>query len=59
MDDCADNYDSYDVIFDKLVKNETIRNRIPRLYYENGDNGLPWGKYPPLYQPVSIVKYVS
>lgn len=58
MDKAEDNYDDYDKIMKKLVENKFIYKRIPDLYFESGDNGLPWGKYPPAYQPVGIVKEI-
>lgn len=59
MPEARDNYADYDRLLGKLVRNETIRKRIPRLYFENGDNGLPFGRYPPLYQPVGVRKIVG
>jgi ubiquinone/menaquinone biosynthesis C-methylase UbiE len=59
MEGASDNYNLYDEIFDRLVTNEFIRSRIPQLYFERGDNGLPFGKYPPLYQPVGIAKMIG
>lgn len=53
-----DNFDQYDTYLNKLMNNTFIRKRIPKLYFESGENGLPWGKYPPAYQPVGILKQI-
>lgn len=58
MEEFEDNYDQYDYLFDKLKASDLIKSRISRIYFESGDNGLPWGIYDPKYQPVGIVKKV-
>ena len=55
----SDNFADYEALFNKLLNDSTFRSRIPTFYYEGGDNGLPYGKYPPQYQPVGIRKVVG
>lgn len=59
LDDAHDNYADYEKLLGKLVANETIKRRIAPLYFEGGDNGLPYGRFPPSYQPVGVRKPVG
>jgi ubiquinone/menaquinone biosynthesis C-methylase UbiE len=36
-----------------------LQKRLSRVYFESGENGMPWGKWNPQYQPVGIVKVVE
>lgn len=56
LEDCPSNYDQYDQLFDRLKGSREIKNRVPKEYFGSGENGLPWGRYEPKYQPVGIVK---
>ena len=51
------NFSRKDELF-QLLKNEgnELHNRLAPVYFESGDNGMPWGKWDPQYQPVGIVK---
>jgi len=57
--DASSNFENYDLLFDKLRKSAIIKSRIDKSYFRSGDNGLPWGKYEPKYQPVGIARSVK
>ena len=50
------NYDQYDSLLDKLKNCVELRENLAGFYYNSGDNGMPWGKWDPQYQPVGIYK---
>ncbi len=51
------NYSQWDALFTKLKKdNNKLHERLSDLYYQSGNNGMPWGKWNPEYQPVGVVK---
>lgn len=50
------NYDRYDELFTALVNCAELRNNLASFYFRSGDNGMPWGKWAPQYQPVGICK---
>ena len=56
LENAPSNYGDYQKLFADLKASGEIRKRIARVYFESGDNGLPWGVYEPHYQPVGIVK---
>lgn len=51
-----DNYQNYETLFTKLVDNTELRNGLAKFYYQSGENGMPWGKWDPRYQPVGVCK---
>ena len=53
---CDSNFGRYGELFHRLESSQEIKKRIAKTYFQSGDNGLPWGKYEPKYQPVGIVK---
>lgn len=36
-----------------------LHRRLDPVYFKSGNNGMPWGKWDPQYQPVAIVKVKS
>jgi ubiquinone/menaquinone biosynthesis C-methylase UbiE len=50
------NYDRYDELFTALVGCEELRAGLAKFYFQSGDNGMPWGKWDPQYQPVGVCK---
>lgn len=47
-------------LYEKLKsENSELRTRLAPAYFESGDNGMPWGRWNPVYQPVGIVKIKS
>lgn len=51
-----DNYQSYDILFEKLKNCEFLKTNLAGFYSKSGDNGMPWGVWDPKYQSVGIVK---
>lgn len=54
--DCPANYDRYDELFQALCANDELRTNLAPVYFTSGDNGMPWGRWNPMYQPVGIVR---
>ncbi len=54
--DTPDNYDRYDELFEKLKNCAELRHNLAGFYAQSGDNGMPWGKWEPQYQPVGVCK---
>jgi SAM-dependent methyltransferase len=50
------NYDQYDQLFEQLRSCQELRDNLAKFYFRSGDNGMPWGKWDPQYQPVGICK---
>jgi ubiquinone/menaquinone biosynthesis C-methylase UbiE len=50
------NYDEYDHLLAELRECVELRDNLARFYFQSGDNGMPWGKWDPQYQPVGICK---
>lgn len=53
------NYDRYNEILEELRACEELRENLASFYYTSGDNGMPWGKWDPLYVPVGVCKVKS
>lgn len=53
------NYASYDELFTSLRDCAELRDNLARFYFQSGDNGMPWGKWNPQYQPVGVNKIKS
>lgn len=49
------NFADFDGRMDALRGCATLRKALARRYFRSGDNGMPWGVWNPLYQPVGIV----
>lgn len=50
------NYDEYEALMMLLRENAELRDHLASFYFKSGDNGMPWGKWDPQYQPVGIRK---
>jgi len=55
-DDTPSNYARYDALFAALKDCNELRSNLARFYSRSGDNGMPWGKWDPQYQPVGVCK---
>jgi len=53
------NYASYDELFTSLRDCAELRDNLARFYFQSGENGMPWGKWDPQYQPVGVNKIKS
>lgn len=53
---CPSNFNRHDELFESLRGCSELRDNLARFYFRSGDNGMPWGKWNPEYQPVGIVK---
>ena len=54
--DTLTNYDRHDDLFSALRDCAELRNGLASFYYQSGDNGMPWGRWDPQYQPVGVCK---
>jgi SAM-dependent methyltransferase len=52
----ADNFAEYDDLFFALRGCAELRDNLADFYKQSGDNGMPWGKWDPQYQPVGVCK---
>ena len=50
------NYDEYDLRFAEIRECAYLRDNLGRAYFNSGQNGMPWGRWDPQYQPVGVVK---
>ncbi len=50
------NFSQYDQLFDDLLRNRELKDNLASFYFNSGDNGMPWGKWNPEYQPIGICK---
>ena len=51
------NYADKERLFSELKKeNNELHKRLASFYFQSGDNGMPWGKWDPKYQPVGVLK---
>jgi hypothetical protein len=50
------NYARHDEFFDALKSCTELRDGLAAFYARSGDNGMPWGKWDPQYQPVGVCK---
>jgi hypothetical protein len=55
-DDIPTNFDQYDELLKALRANKELEEDLASFYFRSGDNGMPWGKWDPQYQPVGICK---
>lgn len=54
------NYSEKENIFNLLKQeNNELHARLAPFYFKSGDNGMPWGRWKPEYQPVGIRKIKS
>jgi SAM-dependent methyltransferase len=54
--DAPSNYARYDEFFAALRDCAELRDNLAKMYFNSGDNGMPWGKWDPQYQPVGVCK---
>jgi SAM-dependent methyltransferase len=54
--DTPSNYHCYDKLLESLRNCAELRDRLAKFYFQSGDNGMPWGKWDPQYQPVGVCK---
>jgi SAM-dependent methyltransferase len=52
----ASNYSHYDELFEQLRNCAELRDNLAKFYFRSGDNGMPWGRWDPQYQPVGVCK---
>jgi SAM-dependent methyltransferase len=50
------NYDRHDELMAMLANNDELRRGLAPRYRISGNNGMPWGRWDPTYQPVGVVK---
>jgi SAM-dependent methyltransferase len=55
-EDTPSNYARYDEQFNSLKNSAELREKLAKIYFQSGDNGMPWGKWDPQYQPVGVCK---
>lgn len=55
-EDTSSNYVRYDELFNSLQSCAELRDKLARIYFQSSDNGMPWGKWDPQYQPVGVCK---
>jgi SAM-dependent methyltransferase len=55
-EDTPSNYARHDELFNSLKNSTELREKLAKIYFQSGDNGMPWGKWDPQYQPVGVCK---
>ena len=56
-EDVPSNYDRKQELFCQLAREGCeLHKKLDPFYFQSGENGLPWGKWEPKYQPVGVVK---
>ncbi|MEW5870900.1 MAG: class I SAM-dependent methyltransferase [Chloroflexota bacterium] len=50
------NYEDYDKLFAALRDCAELRENLASFYFKSDQNGMPWGKWDPQYQPVGVYK---
>lgn len=54
--DIDSNYVQYDHLYGELRESKFLQENLVSFYFHSGENGMPWGKWDPEYQPVGIRK---
>jgi SAM-dependent methyltransferase len=54
--DTPSNYDHHDELLESLRNCAELREKLAKIYFQSGENGMPWGKWDPQYQPVAVCK---
>jgi len=54
--DVPSNYAQHDELLNSLRNNVELQDKLAKIYFQSGDNGMPWGKWDPQYQPVGVCK---
>jgi SAM-dependent methyltransferase len=52
----ASNYARYDELMAGLTSCAELRDNLADFYFWSADNGMPWGRWDPQYQPVGVVR---
>lgn len=55
-DECPSNYNRHDELFEMLRGCKELKENLAPMYFQSGNNGMPWGVWDPQYQPVGIIK---
>jgi SAM-dependent methyltransferase len=56
LPDAASNYAHHDELLAALRDCAELRDNLAAFYARSGENGMPWGKWDPQYQPVGVLK---
>ena len=56
MNDPWSNFGEYDELFQKTYDSQYLQDNLAPMFFESGDNGMPWGIWDPKYQPVGVLK---
>jgi SAM-dependent methyltransferase len=54
--DCPSNYHEYDTLMADLIACRELADNLAPFYFRSGNNGMPWGRWNPVYQSVGVVK---
>jgi 2-polyprenyl-3-methyl-5-hydroxy-6-metoxy-1,4-benzoquinol methylase len=54
--EASSNYARYDELFAALSACAELRDGLAKFYFRSANNGMPWGKWEPQYQPVGVCK---
>ncbi len=54
--DILSNFSDYDVLFHRIQGNQELKDNLAPMFFESGENGMPWGIWDPKYQPVGVLK---
>lgn len=54
--DTPSNYNRHDELLESLCNCAELREKLAKFYFQSGDNGMPWGRWDPRYQPVGVCK---
>lgn len=54
--DTPDNYARHDELLAALRTCAELRDNLAGFYSKSGENGMPWGRWDPQYQPVGVLK---
>ena len=50
------NFHQYDQLMFEIKNSVELQENLASFYFSSGENGMPWGKWDPQYQPVGVVK---
>jgi SAM-dependent methyltransferase len=54
--DVPSNYGSFDELMNSIRGSKELKQSLSYHYFLGGKNGMPWGRWKPVYLPVGIVK---
>lgn len=55
-EDTPHNYDRHDQLLEQITQCAELRDHLAHFYFKSDNNGMPWGKWHPQYQPVGVLK---